>query len=156
MCVEIWRIVLDVFGYQSWLFSSSGLRWRACILESPVSQFCLICLCAPGRFFLRIPKRCTRFSCANGLFSPSASMIWLFRGVLLLFLACLSFRITSQGWEGGSGVRSALRSLGEKGQPWKEGNPWKIKEKWGRRWHNRCVSLCAVAVLGLVPILFCT
>lgn len=82
--------------------------------------------------FLRIPKQRAPFSGANGLFSPSASTILVFRGVLLsVVLASVSFCITSHRWEGGSGVRSALRSLGEKGQRWKEGNPWKNKgEMW--------------------------
>lgn len=35
--VEIWRIVLDVFGYPSWLLYSSELSCSAHIFKSPVS-----------------------------------------------------------------------------------------------------------------------
>lgn len=36
--MEIWRIALDVFGYQSWLFGCSGSLWARWSFKSPVSR----------------------------------------------------------------------------------------------------------------------
>lgn len=126
MRVEIWRIVLDVFGYQSWFFSSSGFRWRTCILESPVSQLCLICLCAPrgeGDFFAA-SQSYVPLSLVLMDFSlpPSASRIWIFWGGVVVVVArqCELLHHIPQMGRGNPGLEAPCAALERKGSPGKK------------------------------------